>query len=47
MRCGVAQSVARVGDTPPVIVVKALAICLRGRYFTRPLPSLPLRTQPM
>ena len=31
----------------PTIVVTALAICLRGRYFTRPLPSLPLRTHPM
>lgn len=47
MRRGVAESVFLVGKAPGGEAVTALAMCLRGRLTTMPLPSLPERTQPM
>lgn len=44
MRCGVTKTVTRVGNAVPDFDVKALATCLRGRSFMRPLSS---RTHPM
>lgn len=47
--CGVVLPCPSRGSAKPPggDAVTALAIRLCGRYFTRPLPSLPLRTHPM
>lgn len=47
MRRGVAKPVPWVGKAPGGEAVTVLAMCLRGRLTTMPLPSLPERTQPM